>query len=180
MVTITQSVGCLTTFLIISILCPHANADTNLVPCEGLEAREFPSIDQAVTALSYCYHTASVEENREYIAAIFESANIYQVAAQPGSRGGDEVTLRVRRREDQTLVALWHTHGAEGFARAYFSRMDAKVSRQLGLPFFLTDPGGVIRRLDPGMKKDQAPKIVPGSLRRIPRGSLSGLIVGQI
>ena len=49
-----------------------------------------------------------------------------------------------------------------------------------GLPFFLTDPGGVIRRLDPGMKKDQAPKFVPGSLRRIPRGSLSGLVVGQI
>ena len=71
-----------------------------------------------------------------------------EVAGQPihtlHGAGRDEFRLRIHDR--QRLVALWHTHGAPGYLREYFSPQDAQLVRKLQRPLYLLQPGTPPRR----------------------------------
>ena len=159
-------------------LTPQVAHGENLDSGCSIQAMAFSSIEAAVGVLSQCYYKPSLREDREYIAAILEANGVFKIAVQTGRRGKDEVTLRIRRKKSQKLVALWHTHGAQGFARDHFSPTDTALVNRLSVPFFLTDPAGVIKRFDPGTKVLRGNKRITGG--RIPRGSATGIIIGHI
>ncbi len=154
----------------------QASGDSPVLACAPAE-EYFPSVDAAVSALSQCYLQRSVLQDREYIAGILEKDGLYQVTIVTGISGKDDVRIRIKPTENQLLVALWHTHGDHGLAREFFSPTDSAVVKRLQLPFYLTDPDGVIRRLDPGAKVYRIGKRLAGTSMRIPPGSAKGIVV---
>jgi len=114
----------------------------------NVESQAFPCIEAAVYVLSISYHQRSIREDREYIAAIFEENCAYRVTVQAGSPGEAKVRMKIRPKKSQTLVALWHTHGAPAPLSEWYSATDSKTVRTTGLPFYLTTPRGKIKVLD--------------------------------
>jgi len=143
--------------------------------CSFSEA-SFASVILAVDQLSHCFYVTSRKQDREVIAAILEEEGSYQVVVQPGKTGEDQVSISISRRRGQTIAALWHTHGARGRAREYFSPTDTKLANRMQVPFYLTDPSGVITRFDPGDRVIRQFKL-HGSL---PTGSAKGAKIGRI
>ncbi len=112
-----------------------------------IESQAFPCIESAVYVLSVSYHQTSIREDREYIAAILKANGVYRVQVHAGSPGNDSVSMKIRRKKGQALVALWHTHGRPGPMREWYSATDSKTVRTTGLPFYLTTPLGKIKVL---------------------------------
>ncbi len=112
-----------------------------------VESQAFPRIRAALDALSRSYHRRSIRENREFVAAILEDNGVYRVTVQAGSPGEGEVSMKIRLKKGQALVALWHTHGAPGARRELYSRMDSRVVRTTRVPFYLTTPLGKLKVL---------------------------------
>lgn len=136
----------------------------------------FRDTEQAVQHLSICFYELSLEEDREYIAAILEEDGTLSVVLQRAESGDDEVTLRFQKRRSQTLTALWHTHGAPGSARNYFSEKDTSIAEQFGIPFYLTDPAGDISIYIPG--QNNRGRARAGGV--IPYGSVRGEKIGNV
>ncbi len=113
----------------------------------NVESQTFHCIEAAVYVLSISYHQRSIREDREYIAAILEENCVYRVTVQAGSPGKDEVSMKIRLKKSQALVALWHTHGAPGPMGEWYSPTDSKTARTTDLPFYLTTPRGKIKVL---------------------------------
>jgi hypothetical protein len=140
----------------------------------------YTEMDTLVEELSICYHAISFKQDREFMGAILEEDGTYEVQVQPGAKGHDTVRLRFRRRTNQTLTALWHTHGGKGYARTYFSKTDTDLANQLNVPFYLTDPEGDIRRFDPGAKVMKTGKRIANTKDRVKRGSAAGFLISSI
>ncbi len=113
----------------------------------NIESQAFPCIGAAVDVLSISYHQRSIREDREYIAAILEENCVYRVTVQAGSPGKDKLSMKIRFKKSQALVALWHTHGALRPSRELYSPTDSKTARTTGWPFYLTTPRGKIKVL---------------------------------
>ena len=94
---------------------------------------------QAVVAAVSKYNSISIAEDREYIGGIFKQSNKYHYSVMAGNHGEDRITTTLRFPKNTQLVALWHTHGADGYAREYFSDVDTAVAQQLNKPFYLAD-----------------------------------------
>ncbi len=114
---------------------------------DNVESQAFPHIKAALVDLSIKYRRRSIRENREYMAAILEDNGVYRVTVQPGSPGEDEVSMEIRLKKSQTLVALWHTHGALAPTSEWYSATDIKTARTIGLDFYLTTPRGKFKVL---------------------------------
>ena len=114
---------------------------------DNIESQAFPRIGAALKALSMSYHRRSIREDREYVAAILEDNGAYRVQVQAGSPGKIKVTMKIRRKQSQTLVALWHTHGVPGPRRELFSPTDRRTARTTGVPVYLHTPRGQQKRL---------------------------------
>ena len=112
-----------------------------------VESQAFPRIRAALDVLSKSYHQRSIREDREYMAAILEENGVYRVTVQAGSPGTGEVRIKIRLKESQALVALWHTHGAPGRGRHLYSATDSRTVRTTGVPFYLTTPRGKLKVL---------------------------------
>ncbi len=138
--------GALRIFLCGVLLSTQASGESLGGDC-NVENQAFPCIESAVYVLSVRYHETSIQEDREYIAAILEENGVYRVQVQAGSPGKDSVSMKIRRKKSQALVALWHTHGAQGPRRELYSGTDSKTVRTTGLPFYLTTPRGKIKVL---------------------------------
>ena len=113
----------------------------------NVESQAFPRIKAALDALSKSYHQRSIREDREYMAAILEENGVYRVTVQAGLQGRGEVRIKIRLKESQALVALWHTHGAPGRGRELYSATDSRTVRTTGVPFYLTTPRGRLKVL---------------------------------
>ncbi len=113
----------------------------------NVESQAFPRIRAALDVLSIRYHQRSIREDREYMAAILEENGVYRVMVQAGSPGNNTVTMTIRRKKSQTLVALWHTHWAPGPTGDRFSATDRKTARTTGVPLYLHTPRGQHTRL---------------------------------
>ncbi len=114
---------------------------------DNIESQAFPRIGAALRALSMSYHRRSIREDREYLAAILEDNGVYRVMVQAGSPGKNAMTMTIRRKKSQTLVALWHTHGEPGRLRERFSATDRKTARTTDVPLYLHTPRGQHKRL---------------------------------
>jgi len=170
---------------LIALLCGFWPAQSALSESLGetckIEETYFISIESSVDALSQCYHQISISEDREFMAAILQSSGLYQVRVTAGSRGRNKISLSFSRRKNQKIVALWHTHGAQGFARNYFSPTDTALSNQLDVPFYLTDPDGIISRFDPGGSvQKRRGHMVRDRRERTVAGSALGMVVGSV
>jgi hypothetical protein len=143
------------------------------------EAASFASKLDAVMALSECFLANSIRDNREYIGGVLRtSAGRYVVQVQEGEYG--RATIRIQVGVGQKLVALWHTHGGPGFGRHLFSPNDTAVADRLGLPFYLSDPEGVLRVYEPG-RHDPRRRVLMYSRSQLlaPRGSSPGRVVAR-
>ena len=139
--------GMLQIFLCSALLTTQIASGKSLDGDDNIESQAFPRIGAALRALSMNYQPRSIRENREYFAAILEDNGAYRVTVQAGSPGKDTVTMTIRRKKSQTLVALWHTHWAPGPSGDRFSRTDRKTARTTGVPLYLHTPGGQHKRL---------------------------------
>ncbi len=113
-----------------------------------VESQTFPRIRAALDALSRSYHRRSILQDREYAAAIFEENGVYRVTVQKERRGArHKVIMKIRRKKSQTLVAVWHTHGAPGQMQEVFSATDSRTVTTTGVPMYLTTPLGKLKVL---------------------------------
>ena len=108
------SSGTLQIFLCSVLLTTQIASAKSLDGDYNIESQAFPRIKVAVDALSKSFHRKSIFTDREYMAAILEDNGVYRVTVQAGSPGKDKVRMNIRLKKGQTLVALWHTHGAPG------------------------------------------------------------------
>ncbi len=125
----------------------------------NVESQAFPRIKAALDALSRSYHRRSIRENREYVAAILEDNGVYRVTVQAGRSGRNRVRMKLRRKKSQTLVAVWHTHGAPGRRREVFSATDSRTVTTTGVPMYLTTPLGKLKVLG---KRENGCAVFPG------------------
>jgi hypothetical protein len=132
------------------------------------------SIESVIFVLSDCYLDRSVQQDREYIAPILQTAEGFIGVVTVGEPGHDRFRLRITTSAAERLVALWHTHGKPGYARELFSTADTQLANRLGLPSYLTTPDGETRVYLPGAPTP----IVRDAFRRVlPRGVAAGKLV---
>ena len=155
--------------LVLPPIAPSASAGS----CES-RGQPYETERATVHALAACYAARSADEDREYFAAIFRMPDGFVFAVGVGGQHQDLVTLRFDRLEGETLVALWHTHGAGGVHRNLFSPTDTALVRQVGVPFYLTDPTGRLRVFRPG-DRPRAP--LNRTSARPPVGSAMGSVL---
>ncbi|HEX7036415.1 MAG TPA: DUF4329 domain-containing protein [Pseudomonadales bacterium] len=153
--------------ILIALQAPSAIACGDRMPPRG-------SVDAAVTALSDCYFDRSLDEDREYVAAILQTPQGFVGLVMVNEPGHDRFHLRFRLAADERLVALWHTHGAAGPSRELFSSADTRVANELGLHSYLTTPAGETRLYVPG---SPTPTLRDRFRRVLPHGSATGSVV---
>ncbi|MCZ6870193.1 MAG: DUF4329 domain-containing protein [Gammaproteobacteria bacterium] len=137
------------------------------------------SIEDAVVSMSRCYLDISVREDREYIGAVLSVEAGYTFVVQKGEIGRGNARLRVSVPKGQRVVALWHTHGAPGPARQFFSPTDTKRAARMNLPFYLTDPTGAIRVYRPGDVRNGVEKRTGSRMQVVPGSALGTLVVSR-
>ena len=141
------SSGTLQIFLFSVLFTTQIASGKSLDGDYNVESQAFHCIEAAVYVLSISYHKRSIREDREYIAAILEENCVYRVTVQAGSPGKDEVSMKIRLKKSQTLVALWHTHGVPRRLSERFSATDRKTAQKTGVPLYLHTPLGQHKRL---------------------------------
>lgn len=139
--------GTLQIFLCSVLLTTQIASGKTLDGDYNIESQAFPRIRAALDALSISYHRRSILQDREYMAAILEDNGVYRVTVQAGSPGKDKVRMNIRLKTGQTLVALWHTHGAPGGRREMYSAADSRTVTTTGVPFYLSTPLGKLKVL---------------------------------
>lgn len=106
---------------------------------------------EAVVAATNYYNPLSLEEDREYMGAIFRhrSLNYYVYTVNAGRQFGSSVTIRIPRRKEYDFVALWHTHGKDDPRHRYFSADDTAAANTVRRPFYLADGSGKLKVFRP-------------------------------
>ena len=168
---------CLAASSIVSLLvfAPSALADRDTTPGCETRGHTYSSEIAAIHALATCYATRSADEDREYFAAILRGTEGFVFVVGVGHQHTDEVSLRFDRLPGEAFVALWHTHGRDGVNRELFSPTDTALVKQVGVPFYLTDPKGRLRVFRPGDKLHAPPR--GRSTVRPPLGAATGTIL---
>ena len=163
------SSGTLQIFLCSVLLTTQIASGKSLDGDYNIESQAFPRIRAALDALSISYHRRSIREDREYMAAILEDNGVYRVTVQAGRRGKYKVSMKIRRKKSQTLVALWHTHVTPGPRQELFSATDSRTVTTTGVPMYLTTPRGKLKVLG---KRENGCVVTPSVH--------SGTIIGRI
>ncbi len=141
----------------------------------------FPDEVAAVREMSRRFLAISVREDVEFFGAVLqENHGEYRATFGQGCRGVDQINFSVPLRAGATLSAFWHTHGRRGLARDLFSAEDAATVLNYQLPFYLIDPAGLIRVLDPDSATTNfATTRLRGSRLRLRDGAYLGHIVSD-
>ncbi len=144
----------------------------------SITSRAYQGELEAVIAASQRFNPRSIEEDREYMGAILQKGGDYHYTVAPGETGEDRITVRVPVPVGATIVAFWHTHGAEAHAREYFSEVDTKLAMDWKLPLYLADYTGVLKVFRPG---DQVLPVKMAQAHGLPpkRGFATGRIVAD-
>lgn len=130
---------------------PPAVAEEVAAPTAG--PAWYDSAEAAVVAAANRYNPASIAADTEYIGAVLRGPGGYTYTVARGEPGADRVSARIRIPAGAELVAFWHTHGARANVRRYFSRVDAALVAEYGLPFYLADHTGRLKVLRPGHRR---------------------------
>ena len=110
----------------------------------------FSSQLTAVRAAANQYNPLSIAQDREFIGAILQHNGGYRYTVGQGMSGEDTVSVRIALPRGAKVVAFWHTHGAAGHARKYFSAVDTALVNSWKKPFYMADAAGVLRVFTPG------------------------------
>ena len=153
-----------------------ASSHTNTLGKAFFANEMFTSELEAVTHAMNNYNPLSIQEDREYIGAIYqlpEGDFIYSVA--PGVIGSDTVKARIPKLQSGRIVAFWHTHGGAHWSRKFFSDIDTSLVKQWQLPFYMGSADGNLRVFRPShqtMSYQQA--------RRFGLGNHNGYGLGEM
>jgi hypothetical protein len=132
-------------------------ASSSATAALALEARlapaQFASLGSALDHAKDAWLARSLARDREVLGGIFASLEAplrFVYSAALGARGADEIRVRLRVPAGFRLAAIWHTHGAEGLGRAWFSARDVEVAELTRVPVYLLTPAGDARVFRPG------------------------------
>jgi hypothetical protein len=143
----------------VAILAAAAPLNANVTPralgsgCAVIQTtlqreRTFPTVVATVSAMAREHLAASVRADREYVGAVLQDADgRFWAAVGVGCAGQDTVTFAVGVPAGLRLSAFWHTHGAAGPMRDWFSPNDVDLVATTGYDFYLITPSGALRVL---------------------------------
>jgi len=165
-------IATLVTGMIAGLISQNAGATVFTTPLDWRST----TLEAGFDRLKEQFLDLSIRNDTEFVGAVLQAADgHYEFTHGQGKPGQDKVTFRIQRPSDTRIVALWHTHGNHGPSRAVFSRTDAELVRQTGLPFYLITPDGEVRVLRPTHLERRHSRIrVRGTMARLPRGSHPG------
>lgn len=127
----------------------------------------FPTVVATVGAMAHEHLAASVRADREYVGAVLQDAEgRYWAAVGVGCSGQDTVTFAVGVPVGLHLSAFWHTHGAAGPMRDWFSPDDVALVATTGYDFYLVTPSGALRVLSAVDVRHSTRRFGPGLPRR--------------
>lgn len=141
----------------------------------ALTTATFSSPLAAVMAAENEYNPLSIAQDREFIGAILLHNGAYSFTVGQGLSGEDTVTVRVAVPRGAEIVAFWHTHGAAGQGRRYFSGVDTALVNSWNKPFYMADYSGTLRVFYPG-----DPTMTVMKARRLGLGDRTGYAKGRI
>lgn len=144
-------------------------------PASTLASEYFSSPLAAVVAASNAHNPQSIAQDREFIGAVLLLGGVYRYTVGQGKRGEDTVSVRVAIPRGAEIVAFWHTHGAAGHGRRYFSHIDTALVANWNKPFYMADHSGVLRVFHPGDAVMTAAKS-----RRLGLGGRAGYAKGTV
>ena len=170
------SSGILQIFLFSVLFTTQIASGKSLDGDYNVESQAFPRIEAAVDALSISYHQRSIREDREYAAVILEENGVYRVMVQAGRWGEAKVSMKIRLKKSQTLVAIWHTHGARGPRQELFSTTDRRTARTTGVPLYLTTPLGELKVLGQRENGGVGSRVTSGWNRSTTIGSIQNIV----
>ncbi len=140
----------------------------SMVPGSG-----FDSELGAVTAASHRFNPDSVATNREHVGGILHcQERSYFYTHGVGEVGQAPVRYSILIPNDCVLTALWHTHGARGKHREFFSVADTMSAEAIGKPIFMANHLGELRVYRPGVRYLDLP--TPKSIVRLRKGISAG------
>jgi len=111
-------------------------------------AGPFMDVSGALHAIRDRVLDQSRREDREYVGGILGTpSGEVRYTIGRAAAGVDRVTFGVPVPTNRRLIGFWHTHGRHGVLRNRFSKEDAEIVTQTGLPLYLITPAGEIREL---------------------------------
>lgn len=135
----------------------------------------FLSEQEAVIAAANQYNPLSINEDREYMGAIYESEQGFRFTVKRGSKGSSRIRLELPAEDFDSVVAFWHTHGNAHPSRRYFSDVDTQTAAKYDRPFYLADYTGYLKIYEPG-----EPLISQTAARRLGLPSVRGYATGRL
>lgn len=111
--------------------------------------RIYSSEEEAVTAAVNQYNPTSIDEDREFMGAIYQLETGFQFSVISGRRRSDQIKMRVVVSELEDIVAFWHTHGNGDPKNRYFSDTDTQLAEQFSKPLYLGDYTGYLKVFEP-------------------------------
>lgn len=125
------------------------------------------------------YNPISIKNDVEYMGAVYKQSVRgrvqYGYTVGVGEPGKDSVSVTFSLPVNSTLMAFWHTHGADHWTRNYFSEVDTQLANDWGVPFYLATAKGDLRVFRPG-----DPVIGRLQARRLGLGNQSGYASGRV
>lgn len=145
--------------------CQTSAIDDAAIPVPN---QPFPDQQAALACAAQYALAASVTGDREYGGVLLRYGEGHvRLTLSAAPAHSDRIRIRIPADNEGQPVALWHTHGAPGPGRDWFSADDVGVVRETGLPFYLITPSGTLRVIE------------PGRFGRLPRsGSRSAALIG--
>ncbi len=128
----------------------------------------------AVQAAANLYNPISLQEDREYIGAVFRRGEQFGFNVTAGAPGADAVQMRVPEMLMPDVVAFWHTHGGAAPSNRYFSAADTGLAKRFGRPFYLADDTGYLKVFNSG-----DPTLNPYVAMRLGLPRQSGYAIGS-
>ncbi len=141
----------------------------------ALTTPTFSSPLAAVMAAENEYNPLSIAQDREFIGAILQHNGVYRYTVGQGLSGEDTVIVRVAIPRGAEIVAFWHTHGAAGHGRRYFSGVDTALVNSWNKPFYMADYSGTLRVFYPG-----DPTMTAMKARGLGLGDRTGYAKGRV
>jgi hypothetical protein len=154
-----------------NLIQPPAGNVCDVVQTTLQRERAFASVTAAVSAMAREHLAASVRADREYVGGVLQDADgRYWTTVGIGCAGRDRVTFAVGVPVGLRLSAFWHTHGAAGPMRNWFSPDDVELVATTGYDFYLITPSGALRVLSHTNREVQ--RSMPGTARVMPRATV--------
>lgn len=159
---------------LIGVVLGTASVASNAPTLEGpWPLGPFDSELEAVRAAANHFNPRSLAEDREYLGAVLRQGDRFTFTVSPGQRGRDRITATIRIPAGFDLTAFWHTHGATGTSRQFFSEMDTRLAEDWNRPLYLADFTGELKAFRPG-----DPTLPPMQARRMGLPGKHGYAVG--